>query len=223
VKFSQAYVLFCHITTNVPADKHQDLLEAKGGQGFPHIVFLDGAGNVLAEHQGSRDAEGFSRTGGKAKSFLDVRAKAEKGDKAAEIDYALAQLELGQIKAAEATERLKGRKLTKEQQAKLDTLAAAAEMQEIMATITPEPETQTAAAKKFLEMKKAGKPAPEDDQLFQVYWILMMNLAESQREVALFEECLTALKGRFGKLPQAAAFLKAKDEALKKLKEGAPK
>ena len=223
MKFSQAYVLFCHITTNVPADKHQDLLEAKGGQGFPHIVFLDGAGNVLAEHQGSRDAEGFSRTGGKAKSFLDVRAKAEKGDKAAEIDYALAQLELGQIKAAEATGRLKGRKLTKEQQAKLDTLVAAAEVQEIMATITPEPETQTAAAKKFLEMKKAGKPAPEDDQLFQVYWILMMNLAESQREVALFEECLTALKGRFGKLPQAAAFLKAKDEALKKLKEGAPK
>lgn len=213
-------MLFCHITTNVATDKHQDLLEKKGGGGWPHIVFMDAAGNVLAEHEEARDAQGFARTGGKARNFLTMKAKAEKGDKAAEIDYALAQLELGQIKAGEARERLKGRKLSKEQQAKLDALASAAEIQEILDPVTRDVETQMAAAKKFVERKKAGKPAPPDDRTFQTYWILMLNLAEKEKDAALFEECLKELKGKFGDNPQAQGFFKAKDEVLQTLKAG---
>ena len=223
MKFAEGYVLFCHITTHVATDKHQDLLEQKGGQGFPHIVFLDGSGNVLAEHEDERSGEAFAKTGEKAKSFLAVKAKADKGDKAAQVEYAIAQLELGQIKAAEAKERLKGHKLSKEQQAKLDGLASSAEVKEVLETVTQDKETQAAAAKKFVVMMKAGKAPPADERNYQVYFILTMNYAEGEKDAALFEDCLKALKGRFGDNPQAQGFFKAKEEALKKMKEGGEK
>ena len=57
--------MFCHITTQIEGDKHGDLLEKKGGQGFPHIVFMDSDGKVLAEHQGDRSADEFAKTGQK--------------------------------------------------------------------------------------------------------------------------------------------------------------
>jgi len=212
-------VLFCHVTSLVATDKHQELLERKGGQGFPHIVFLDSSGNVLAVHEDERDAEAFAKTGEKAKGFLALRARAEKGDKAAQVEYALAQVELGQIKVAEGKERLKGRRLTKEQQAKLDGLASTAEVRKILENVTQVQETQFAAARKFVEMKKAGKPAPLDDDNFQTYWILMMNLAEKEKNTALFEECLAGLKVRFGEDPEAADFFRSKAAILKKLKE----
>ncbi len=212
-------MLYCNIMSHVATDKDQDLLEKVGGQGFPHIVFMDAEGKVLAEHESERSAAAFGKTGEKARSFLSLKAKAEKGDKAAQVENALAQLELGQIKAAEAKERLKGRTLSKEQQAKLDGLASGAEVKEILETVTQDEETQNAAAKKFLAMKKAGKPAPSDDRLAQPYWILMMNCAEDEKDAALFEECLKALKARFGDNPRAQNFFKAKEEALEKLKE----
>ena len=100
-------MLFCHITTQIQGEKHADLLEQKGGQGFPHIVFMDAEGNVLAEHQGDRSADGFSKTGQKAKEFIALKAKAEKGDKAAKIDFIIAQLSMGQLKASEAEAKIK--------------------------------------------------------------------------------------------------------------------
>jgi hypothetical protein len=216
-------VLFCHITSRVPADKHQDLLGQKGGQGFPHLVFMDSAGNVIAEHEDQRTAAAFAKTGEKAKAFLALKAKAEKGDKAAVVDVTIAELELGHIGAEEADQKLAGAKLSKEQKEKIDGLKAAAEVRDVMKTVTQDPATQAAAGKKFLEMKKAGKPAPADDQGFQMYWIMILNNAEKDKDVPLFEECLKALKDRFGTVPQAQAFFKAKDASLQKLKAEAEK
>lgn len=219
MKFGEKYVLFCHITTHVATDKHQDLLEKKGGQGFPHIVFMDSAGNVLAEHDGPRSAAEFGKTGEKASAFIALKAKAEKGDKAAQVELAIAELELGHIKLDEAKKKLEGKKLSKEQQAKLDGLAASAAVKEVLETVTQDKATQLAAGKKFLEMKKAGQAAPSSDQLFQPYWILMLNYAEEQKDVKSFEEALGAIKERYASNPQAQNFFKAKDESLKKLKE----
>ena len=63
MKFSKEYVLFCHLTTQIEGEKHADLLEQKGGQGFPHIVFMDSDGNVLAEHRGDRSADSLATAG----------------------------------------------------------------------------------------------------------------------------------------------------------------
>jgi hypothetical protein len=218
VKFSKDYVLFCHITTHIQGEKHGNLLEEKGGEGFPHIIFMDPQGNILAVHEDERSAAGFAKTGAKAKTFLDLKEKAAKGDPAAKIDFIIAQLDMGQIKAADAEKQLKDAgKLSKEQQAKLDEILANVAVMEIVKGIESENEAKE-AGKKFYEMQKAGKPGPTSDQALQPYYILGMNAAEEAKDAATFEKNLNTLKAKFGSNPQAKKFFDAKEKKLEELK-----
>jgi hypothetical protein len=219
VKFAADYVLFCHITTRVPTDKHQDLLEKKGGQGFPHIVFMDADGNVLAEHNGARSAEAFGQTGKKASDFIALREKAAKGDAAAKADYLAAQMELGHVDEAEADARLKDlQKLTPEQRKKFDGLKSALAVKKVMEGVDSE-QAADEAGKKFLEMKKAGRPEPPADEQAQPYWVLMMRAAEKAKDVETYETALKALKARFGSNPRAQGFFKNAEKTLEGMKE----
>lgn len=218
MKFAADYVLFCHITTQIETDKHQDLLEKKGGEGFPHIVFMDSDGTVLATHEGARDAAAFGKTGDKAKSFIALRAKAAAGDAAAKIDFLMAQLELGQVNEADADARLKELgKLTPEQSKKFEALKSGAAVKAIMAGVNSEA-TMLEAGKKFLAMKKAGRPEPHGEGEVQPYWIFMMNAAEKAKDAATYEDGLKALKARFGTLQEAQEFFKGAEKTLKDLK-----
>lgn len=218
MKFSRDYVLFCHITTQVSTDKHQDLLEQKGGEGFPHIVFMDAAGTVIATHEGSRDAAGFGKTGERARAFVDTKKKADAGDAAAKAELVLLRLEMGQTPLKEALESLKDAKLSEEQKTRLATMQADLEIREILDGIQDEARAD-AAAKKFIERKKSGKPAPAGEREFQMYWIIMIAHAEKQKDIPLFEEALKALKAKYGAVEEAKKFLESKDETLKTLKE----
>lgn len=219
MKFSKDYVVFCHITTHIEGEKNGDLLEKKGGEGFPHIVFMDGDGNVLAEHQGDRSAEGFSKTGQKAKDYITLKAKADKGDKAAKIDFAIARLAMGQITAAEADQQIKAvGKPTPEQQARLDGELVNASIMDIMKKVDSD-ESAKAAGKKFYEMQKAGKPGPTGDQPMQPYYILMMQAAEEAKDAAVFEQALKVLKAKFGSNPGASRFFDAGEKRLEELKK----
>jgi hypothetical protein len=219
VKFSQGYVLFCHITTQIEGEKHGDLLEKKGGQGFPHIVFMDADGNVLAEHQGERTADGFSKTGQKAKEFVTLKAKAEKGDKAAKIDFIIAQLSMGQLKPSEAEAKIKEAGTpTKEQSEKLEGEMVNASVLEALKTVEDE-DGAKAVGKKFYEMEKAGKKGPTGDQAIQPYYILMMRAAEEAKDAAVFEKAMTTLKKKFGDNPNAKRFFEANEKKLEELKK----
>lgn len=218
MKFSKDYVLFCHITTRVPTDKHQDLLEKKGGQGFPHIVFMDSDGNVLAEHNGARSAEAFGETGKKAGNFIALREKAAKGDPGAKIDFLATQMELGHVDEATADARLKELgPLTPEQRKKFDGLKSGLAVKTIMESVNSEQAAEE-AGKKFLEMKKAGRPEPPGDEQAQPYWILMMRVAEKAKDVETYESALKALKARFGSNPRAQGFFKNAEKTLETLK-----
>jgi len=218
VKFSKDYVLFCHITTHIEGEKHGNLLEEKGGEGFPHIIFMDAEGKILAVHEEERSAEGFAKTGAKARSFMELKAKAAKGDKAAKIDLIIAQLDMAQIKAADAEKQLKeAGTLSKEQQAKLDEILVNASVMDIVKGIESENEAK-AAGQKFYEMQKAGKPGPTSEQAVQPYYILGMNAAEEAKDAATFEKNLNALKAKFGSNPQAKKFFEAKEKKLEELK-----
>lgn len=218
--FAKDHVLFCHITSMVKGDAHPDLLEEKGGKGFPYLAFLDDDGNVIATVEGPRTVAGFAESSKKAHAFLELKAKAAKGDGQAKIDFLTARLELGQLKPADARKQIDALgKLTPEQKAKLDGLLADAEVMEIASTVTDDKATQKAAAEKFLAMKKAGR-VPSGEQASQMFWILIMNLAEAEKDAATFEEGLKALKAKFGNDPNVAAFFKKKEATLKKLKGG---
>ncbi len=210
---------FCHVTSKVATDKNQGLLQEKGGTGFPYFVMMDAEGNVIGKHEGERNVAGFEKTGQKAKAFLELKKKAEKGDRQARIDLLLAELELDHVTAEEAEKKIKEiGKLSPDQQTRLNGLLAGAAVKEVLKTVNDKP-SQIEAGKKFLEMKKAGKSAPTSDRELQAYWILMMNYAETQKDVATFEEALKILKAKFGDNPSTKRFFDTKDEILKKLKE----
>jgi hypothetical protein len=211
-------VLFCHVTTGIEGARHEDLLGKKGGDGFPHIVFMEPDGTVIAVHDGPRDAAGFAATGTLAASYLALREKAAGGDPAAKIDFLMVQLELGQAGDAEAGERLKALgTLTPEQEKRIAALRSGAAVREVMKTVTDEA-AQIAAGGKFFAMKKAGRPAPTTDADAQPYWICLLYFAEEKKDVATYEEALGALKARFGHLERAKDFFRTAEETLKELK-----
>ncbi len=222
VEFAKKVVLFCHITTRIESDPHQDLLQKKGGKGFPYLVFMDSEGNVVAPHQGQRDAAGFEASLAKAAAFMDLKAKADAGDKAAKAEFLVTQLEMGAMPLSEFEEKIKeAGELSKDLQARLEGVRANAEFSEILQSIGQKPENEAVAeaGAKLVEMKKAGH-VPAGEQEFSTFHSILLEYAFTQKDAAMFEESLGALKERFGSNPQAQGYFEAQEKRLAELKGG---
>jgi hypothetical protein len=212
VKFSEKVVLFLHVTSHVEEDKYQELFEAKGGDGFPYMLYMDAGGDVIAKMDRPYDIDAFTTALGKASTYLAVVKKAEGGDKAASLEVLITKLETGGIKAEEAKKKLKELpKPSAEQLPRLNGALANAEVKDIVT------EQQEATAKKFIEMIKA-KRVPTDKEVGETFYMTVLNYAEKQKDAASFEEALNGLKEMFGDNPQAKGFFDAKEKTLKKMK-----
>ena len=105
--------------THIEGRKDDDLLLQKGGNAFPHIIFMDDEGGVVAV-QNDRTVAGFEKTyKGDVQRFLELRAKAQSGDAAAQIEFALLEGSLGRITFDETRKRLEGKNLSDAQKAAL--------------------------------------------------------------------------------------------------------
>ncbi|MEK7465938.1 MAG: hypothetical protein AAB074_00870 [Planctomycetota bacterium] len=205
-------VLFLHITSHVEEDQYQELFEAKGGDGFPYMAYLDSAGEVISKFDRPYTVDTFSEALKKAESFIAMVKKAEGGDKAAALEVLIGKLETGAIKADEAKKKLKDLpKPSAEQEPRLNGALANAEVQQIL------DEQEAATAKKFMEMLKA-KRAPTDKEVGQTFYMAILNYSEKEKDAAGFEAALNGLKAMFGDNPQAKGFFDAKEKTLKKLK-----
>lgn len=219
VKFSKDYVLFCHITTMIPNEKYGDLLEEKGGNAFPYIIFMDPAGDVIVDHQGPRSAEGFGKTGEKAKAWMTAKAKADAGDAAGKIDFVILQLSMGKLKVEDAEKAIKAAgEPTAEQKAALGLELTNAEIRDAVGKLRSDEEA-AALGKKFYARYKEGKPSPTSDNAFQAYFMLMMDAAAESKDAKVFEEAYKAMFEKYGKLEGAAGFFKDKERQLKELQK----
>jgi hypothetical protein len=210
--------MFCHITTMIQGEKHGNLLEEKKGEGWPHFVFMDGEGALLAIHEDEPSAAGFTRTGEKVKTFSALKEKAAKGDKAAQVDLLLAELEMGQVSPADAEKKFKEAKPTKEQEAKFSGLLVNASVLKDVEALENK-DQEKALAKKFYDRFKEGKPGPTSDQAMQPYYVLTITHAEEQKDAQTFEAALKVLKDKFGKVEAAQGFFTEKEKKLAELKE----
>jgi hypothetical protein len=214
-----------HITTHIEGDKYQDLLQEKGGNGWPYLVFLDADGTVVGAPQG-RSVDSFEEAGKKAQKFIELEKKAAAGDKKALVEIVLVQVNAGTIKMSEADAKLKGVELTADQKKQIEAARPGAEVKEIYATygkVKDQSEVQKARetiGEKLLERKNAKKPVPQGDQEFQMYWFGLANYAEIKKDVALYEESYNALKDKFGSNPQAKQALAKMAKTLEGLKKG---
>jgi hypothetical protein len=218
-KFAKDYVLYLHITTMIPGEKYGDLLEQKGGTAFPWLVFMDAGGEIILEHEGPRSAEEFAKSGAKAKDWLSLKDKADKGDKAAKIDFAILQLGMGKIKVDEAQKTIKeSGEPSKEQAAKLEAELTNAEIREAVMALRSD-EQAAVLGKKFYARYKEGKPTPTADNAYQSYYILVMNAADEAKDVETFSKTLKSLKEKYGAMPGAGAFFEEREKRLKELQD----
>ncbi|MFM1870619.1 MAG: hypothetical protein RL398_41 [Planctomycetota bacterium] len=210
-------VLFCHVTSRVETDKHQGLLQEKGGRGFPYLVFMDADGNVTAK-QGERTVAGFEKTRGNLVAFADLEAKFKKGDKAAGVDALIAGMELGRYTAEDAKAMLpKLGKIPADKQAKIDGMLVNSEVDALMANVRTK-EQAAEVGRKFAEMDKAGK-VPSGRAALSFYSI-MLETHEADKDAKAFEATLEKLKKLVEGERNADRVIKRYEATLEKLKNG---
>lgn len=203
--------MFLHVTTQIPGRANDDMLGKVGGRGFPHLCVLDADGSVLATHTGDRSAPGFAKTAGKAMEYVDLRKKAESGDQAARIDFAILRGEMGKLTVAELHAELAPLgKLSPAQEKALGGVLANAQFDEIQ---------RTAVGEKCAGMLAKGH-IPADEQKRGSFWMQIMEYADFRKDAALYEQALEGAKAIYGGNPQAAGFFKTKEARLAELKAG---
>ncbi|HKS17195.1 MAG TPA: hypothetical protein VJU16_07770 [Planctomycetota bacterium] len=221
-------MLFCHITTRIEGRKHDNLLSQVGGTGFPHVVAMEASGEVVGVLDWQkRSVDGFKGLMASGKEFVDLRAKAEKGDAAAKTDYFLRALKLGRFKLSAAKSyQATLKKVTPDQKKEIDGLFAGLEFKEVVEPLNKiergtDPakvkELQRDAGKKCWEMHQGGR-IPAEDNDFGGFYSLILIFAEVEKDIPTFELALKAIQDHFGDKVNAR-FLKAKQEILKKLQD----
>lgn len=218
VDFAKDYVLFCHITSRVPGEKYDQLLQEKGGSGFPYFAFLDADGNLVARHDGMRSADGFAKTAEKVAAFRELKGRAEKGDKTALVDFFFARLDLGHLSLEQAKAERTKLTLTEEQTAKADAALLNLEVDQIMKSITDEEETHVDIGLKFVAMEKEGR-IPTGESQFMAFWSLILRYGELKKDIPAFEKALTAMKEKYEKDPRAQKFFQQKEKQLEEMKK----
>jgi hypothetical protein len=219
VKFSKDYVLFCHITSMIPGEKYGDLLEEKGGNAFPWIVFMDAAGEIIMVHGGPRSAEAFAKTGAKAKEYMALQAKAEKGDAAAKVDFAILQVTYYKITVADAEKVIKeSGPLTKEQQAAWDSAQVDGRVREDMRSVKSDEDEAVLGRKYYARFKEGKAVFPTSDLPLQYFAVRLLEASEEAKDADAFEAALKVLKDRYGKIEDFAPFFAARDKDLEALR-----
>ncbi len=213
-------VLFAHITSSVEGDKYQDLLNEKGGRGFPYLAILDADGNVVAR-PGSRDVAGFAAAAADGKRYVDLKAKKDPSV-AEQVDLLALEIGLGLVDYDAAKARADALKdLDDALRARLDDALLPLEVQKHLPQGRNAPrEAILAAGKTYAGMFKAGR-IPKDDESFQPFFILMLDYAEETKDVDLFRTALGKLTERFGENPRAKGFFDAQQARLAKLESEA--
>lgn len=213
-------MLFLHVTSRVQGEKYPRLLSAKGGRGFPYLVYMDAEGKVAAKVN-DRSVKGFSELGASLRKYAELMKKQAGGDKTVAKDIWSMKIKLGKFTTAQAArDALKaieglsdGDKQAMEQQ--LTDLDIA----DVLKTVgRGDRAGQLAVATKFAGWAKAGRVPTSGSRVFFPFWQACLGHAEQNKDVELFEKGLNVLKRKFGKNQRAQRFFKAQQAKLNKMK-----
>jgi hypothetical protein len=222
--FSNGVVLFMHLTTGIEGDKHANLPSEKGGS-IPYLAILDSNGDITARPKG-QDVADFRAGLEASKTFLDLKGRQESLSPADAFTLLVQELDFGRVEVAEAEKRHKALSaLSKEQDEKLSALiakkkafAADKKIMELVRKNNPKNDAEAAAVgKAYYAMYQEGV-RPTGPQPFEIFYILLSKHAKAEKNPAIFEIALGALKEKFGSNPRASRFLEQKQEELDELK-----
>lgn len=190
-EFGKQVVLFAHITSRVDDEPYPNLLQEKGGMGFPHIAMLDAEGDVLTIHQSSRSVEGFQESLDKSSEVLALQMKADAGDANAKVEVFLMQLDMMSFEDAKAKlSEVKAlpafaQQVDSDRMAEIEQTLVNLEVNDIISGVRSE-EDQEAAAEKLIALKSAGRTPT--GQTAMMFWNTLLNHAATKRDVKMIRE-----------------------------------
>tara|TARA_R110002073_G_scaffold217277_1_gene377404 strand:+ start:187 stop:873 length:687 start_codon:yes stop_codon:yes gene_type:complete len=216
-KFGKKVVLFCHISSRVDGDPHQDLKAKRDTGGFPGLVFLDASGELLMEHNDNRRVMSFD-TYADSLIELDKHQVALKGgDLAAAMPLLIQKMELGMLSdAAAAEERAKLGKLSASDARRLDELQRDLKIVNLIRTNDVRSAAgRTATARKLLELTKS-EGLPKAGMAQREYWPLIASHAIATSDKKLLKAAIKATKKAYGKSIDER-WVKEQERELKKM------
>ncbi|MFN0207910.1 MAG: hypothetical protein ACKVS6_16505 [Planctomycetota bacterium] len=214
--WSKDYVIFAHITTRIKDQKNDDLLTKVGGPGFPHFVFMDAEGELLATHNGEWATADFTKTATLAKEGSAIKAKAAKGDAAAKIEWFCRQLDQGSISFAEANTKVKSiGKLSAAQQKQVDAALFNLEVNDLGNRVQSEEQAKE-AGKKMTEWLKAKK-VPTGGAL-DSFINFTLGYCKEEKDVEGFSLAIALVKEKYGSNEKAKPAIERLEKDLEAMK-----
>ncbi len=213
-------MLFNHITSRIPTDPLPNLLGQKGGSGFPHLVFMDETGLVVARQRGPREVADFRKLQEEAQAALQLRDQAKAGDPAAQFAWLVRILELQPLPAAEVAAQVQAiGDLTSDQKSRLDPLLVTNDFKDAMITVTQDVPTQVEAGRKLAAMADTGR-IPADKRDATNFWGTIATFAEHTKDKARFARAFESIKTLVPKTPNSEIWYAKMEAKLKELEGG---
>ena len=185
-------------------------MQKKGFRGFPSFAIMDTEGEVIAQHNGARDASGFQESLDKAAKFIDLQKRAAAGERDAIIELALVECQMGRIKIAECEARLKDAgELNEAQKATLAGLRIDGKVNAQLEKLKSGGGGQAAleaAAKEFMGMLKAGE-IPSGGMAKNVFVQVLAQYTQRSENVEDLKTIRAFLKEELKDNPRAQGFL----------------
>jgi hypothetical protein len=203
-EFGKQVVLLYHLTSLVREDDYQDLMQKKGGRGYPYVAFLDDKGEVVAAGSTLPPADkpadkpdsavaGWTTTLRDLTQWRESKRKVDGGDKSARKALLLAELALGKTNAKDVRARLKDiGTLTKDERGRIDLALVNLDARDLVEQSQTRAGLMT-AGKKLVEMKQTRR-IPTEGYLPIQFWTALVNYGIEIRDWRLCEDSIGEFK-----------------------------
>jgi hypothetical protein len=224
-EFAKEYVLFVHITTKIDGDKYPNLMEEKGGEGFPYVAAMDAEGGVLAKLK-ERTLDGLRAM---MKNAVDYQALKAKKDPTTGERLRLLGMDFDNNRITPKEYRAKASALEdlddageQERDARILHIDIYEQMARFRGLTAPDPALRVEVGKIFAGWVSAGR-MPKDPLDVGPYCDLLMDYAEAAREPDLFALAMGKMKEAYGDQKRLEFYWKQLQGRLDKLRAPAPK
>jgi hypothetical protein len=138
-----------------------------------------------------------------------------------EVGRMFLDLQERRVSVGEVRRRLDRLEVPASRRAELEPGLVDAEVDEILRSISNEPGAREAAARKLLEMEKAGR-VPATREVFWRFWMLLLNHAEAGKDAELLDRSIRSLdsyRKAYWDIQGARDFFAEKEKALDQIRK----
>lgn len=194
--FGKQVVLFLHCTSHTADEPLPTFAADRGFTSYPTLCFFDADGTLLAHIGDDKTVAVFEATLAKVRQLQALRARAAKGDAAADKQCFLLQLQLDALSLAEMQQRRQGvTGLTPEEVVLVDARMTDAQLDDLLRRARELGPQEV--GKQLAGLARAGhRPSAA---MINLFWNPVLTYARDARDADLAKVAFDALMSQYGK------------------------